>query len=269
VGDEELQILTEAAVLGDGMLRGYHRPSGGQPRALSGFVLTYPGCGAGNHSTLQWRRALNPCRWGSRTPAHPTQLSPGTQDLPFHFRDPHGHSGGICNLVLQWVFQKKLGLCISGVLYNLLQKSNPYDVKILSSGLPSKDKSQSTIPEVYLSVLHEAIKDFPDARQEQVYRDYYAHVDYLRNSAPPLYQRELISFSDAELDSVIRTFDQEIPHLLDLTPDTATPHLNRFRCARCEMKIVCQMMDNGGDYLTYLKGAFTNEAQVPERDSLE
>lgn len=153
------------------------------------------------------------------------------------------------------------------VLYDMLQKANPYAVPLLQSGLPSRAKSNVTTLPAYLDILSECMAGMglSDEAEERVMADYADHLQYLAANPPTLYERWVYPVNVAEKEWALRSMVQAYR---DATPDwqaiqdgtwpsKVDARLSRFRCPMyCPFKQVCAEMNRGGPWQLLLDNNF-------------
>jgi hypothetical protein len=151
---------------------------------------------------------------------------------------------------------------VAGVIYEIVRNTDPYNVKILKSGLPSKAALElaGTSYEVYREILDQCIKE-TGKDPEEVYAKYADELEYLkRGDGPSIFQRTVIYVTDTMREATkVHLLQLRTQMLLDRygSPSPA-PNLRRHRCQYCPFKGVCTAHDEGWDYesgLEFMEGA--------------
>lgn len=160
--------------------------------------------------------------------------------------------------------QKLYNQPVRGVIYSILKRANPYDIKVLKSGLPSTAKNElaGTTYEAYKAVLDRCINEFSLDR-DGAYHERKKELEILSTlNGANLYRREQVSFSS-------QVMDQLEFQLLDLIKDVNysydrgeynLPRLDRWGCVGynpCPYRWACQAMDDGADWKGILDTQFT------------
>lgn len=140
-----------------------------------------------------------------------------------------------------WACKKILGLDVSGVIYGELRKKAPKDPDILQSGLPSRNKSQSTTPEMYRAYLQE--KGIP----EEPYQDF---LQSLAADGQQYFRRIEVHRSDAEMAALEANIVNESIDMID--NPRIYPNPSRWNCNGCKFRTPCLMVQEGNDAAWYL-----------------
>jgi hypothetical protein len=135
-----------------------------------------------------------------------------------------------------WACKKQLGLDIAGVIYSELRKKAPKEPEILKSGLPSKNKSQSTTPEIYRKKLAELGLD------EAPYTDF---LQTLQNDGQMYFRRIEIHRSEDEIAALEANIVNEAIDMLD--NPRIYPNPSRWNCNGCQMRTPCLLTQEGND----------------------
>lgn len=161
--------------------------------------------------------------------------------------------------------QMILGEEISGVLYNILQKADPYNIPLLKSGLPSKAvrSTVQTTYEVYSAFLEECLEDlrYSEERKEHVRMDYEEQLSYLFQQGPVLYRRYPVRISQTEIQASLEyiVMAAEEVERLSIDPSEVRPSRSRFSCPRCPYREPCLAMDYGGPWKEVLDRQFITD----------
>jgi hypothetical protein len=172
-----------------------------------------------------------------------------------------------------WAAKQLLGLDIkvTGMLYEFIRNCDPYDVKMLQNGYPSKAKTEldGTDYETYLNVLydcdmeHAAGSNNPIVEVTEKYKD---QLDYLKNKAKPIFRRTVLPVPlDHQKIAVAtaRKVATEIGKHRHVRVSTYSPTLSRYHCASnftpCAYRDACLAMDDGADWLELLDNTFVQD----------
>jgi hypothetical protein len=141
-----------------------------------------------------------------------------------------------------WACKKILGLDVAGVIYGELRKKAPKDPDILQSGLPSKNKSQSTTPEMYRAYLRE--KGIP----EEPYQDF---LQSLANDGQQYFRRIEVHRSDGEMAALEANIVNESIDMID--NPRIYPNPSRWNCNGCKFRTPCLLVQEGQDASWFLE----------------
>jgi hypothetical protein len=164
-------------------------------------------------------------------------------------------------MLYTWAAREGLGLPVEGILYNCIQKSNPYKIPVLQNGLPSKAvrSTVQTTYAVYEAFLEECIETegLSEGAAERVRGEYEDVLNYLFTDAPVLYKRFPYYATDRELRNHMYWCMEQYHDLARIWHlEDARPSKSRFDCLGCPMKDVCLLIDEGGDWELLLEERF-------------
>jgi hypothetical protein len=157
-----------------------------------------------------------------------------------------------------WVYSKFLGQQVSGVMYNLLLKFDPYNIPVLRNGWPSRSKQNvRTNPEIYSNLLEQTAHDL----EQPIPQAHLDFVEHLETSDQRLFRRVVVRYSDQEMQDMDRIVEQKIAaHRATLDAGiNAIPLWNRYSCVRCWLKGLCTIMTQGGDWQGYVRENYRSE----------
>jgi len=133
-----------------------------------------------------------------------------------------------------WI-AREVGLNVSGVIVNMLRKKLPTVPKVLTSGALSQDKSQDTTYDIYMT----AIKAF---NLDSL--DYIDILDTLKNNE--FFRRVKTMRSPRALDNFGKMVEQEVREMT--SSKTPIYHNRTFMCnSDCEYTTLCKCIEDGGD----------------------
>lgn len=164
-----------------------------------------------------------------------------------------------------WALQELKGIKISGVIYNLVRRCNPYDIPTLikksEAGMPSRAKTvlDNTSYRIYedflLTCARQTGRDL-----EAVLNDYAEQLNYLREkeeTGKGLFRRVIMRYPTAVIDGVPAALINRIERMIEDAGPHAPANLNRHDCGRfCPVREACWAMDMGGDWLQILRSTF-------------
>jgi len=165
-----------------------------------------------------------------------------------------------------WAAKEGLGLDIQGVLYNIIQKSNPYHIPTLKSGLPSK-AVRSTVQTsygVYEAELERCIAELElsEAAAEKARGKYESELLFLFQDAPVIYERVPYRATPTELAQHMHWCEVLYRELETIgSIKNARPAKNRFDCPRCPFKEPCLAFDEGADWKGMLNLSFIKKEE--------
>jgi hypothetical protein len=184
---------------------------------------------------------------------------------------------------LQWDFQPKvyaaaaehmLGEPVPYVLYDMMQKSNPYNIPTLKNGLPSKAKANPSTPAAYLEVLQECMDtmELSIAERDAVLQEYAPHLNWLLVEPSVFFERWALPVSETEKTFALEQMHasyyrmrEDWWHILDGTwPEKVAAKLDRFDCPNskiCSFNQVCATINQGGPWETLLENHFVQGEQ--------
>lgn len=143
-----------------------------------------------------------------------------------------------------WALRQQLGLDIAGVIYSEWRKKVPKEPDMLKSGLPSKNKSQATTPELYKKKLEELGLD------TEMYADF---LQTLQNDGQQYFRRIPIHRSTEELKALEANIVNEA---IDMINDPRIyPNPSRWNCNGCQFRSPCLMRQEGSDWDWYLNSS--------------
>lgn len=169
------------------------------------------------------------------------------------------------NRFYAWAAEQIYERPVVGVIYEIVRRCNPYKVKILQNGLPSKAKTEldGTTLEVYLDVLGRAA-----SRQgldpDKVIVDYKGQLDYLKMNNNPIFRRVLVNIPEQWKTNAAATFFYRAAQIeaAQALGDNLPAKLDRYSCAmRCPFKWVCAAQDDGFGWREVLDATFTKERE--------
>lgn len=148
-----------------------------------------------------------------------------------------------------WVVWHELqGKEIGGFIYNLIAKDYPREVKMLKSGLPSKDKAQKTSWDKYRAKLVELDLDIAD---------YLDILEHLQNKPDPFLRRVKVIRGQQEKYSSVMEFYHTCNDIHDVlvTIGTQPERIESMvyrnigqQCEHmCQFKAICQTEIEGGN----------------------
>lgn len=141
-----------------------------------------------------------------------------------------------------WVCQKILGLDIAGVIYSEWRKKVPKEPELLKNGTLSKNKSQSTTPEMYRKRIEELGQD----------PGYYADFLQTLNDDGQMYFRRIqIHRRPEELAQLEANIVNESIDMID--NPRIYPNPSRWNCNGCQMRTPCLLVQEGSDVNWYLE----------------
>jgi hypothetical protein len=150
-----------------------------------------------------------------------------------------------------FLVHRKLKKNVAGVLYNSLVKDLPAEPRILKDGSLSKDVSQKTTYDLYMSEIN---------RRELNPEDYSTILNLLRAIGwKKFFQRDGSTRNNEELQSyyhrVLRKA-QDIAGILRDPVKNAYPSPQTLRCSGCPFLGVCKSMEDGGDWEAILNSKY-------------
>lgn len=179
---------------------------------------------------------------------------------------------------LRWDLQPKVyaaaaeiltGEPVPFVLYDMLQKSDPFAIPLLQNGLPSKAKANPTTPAAYLTVLQECMDSLgmSEAQQDATMQEYSPHLQWLLVNPVKFYERwalpigpEEKRFALGQMRDSYHRMREDWYHIIDGTwPDEVPVKLSRFTCPNpriCKLNLVCATMNEGGPWEGILESQF-------------
>lgn len=176
---------------------------------------------------------------------------------------------------VQWDFQprlytlaaeKYLGEKVDGVIYEIIRTTDPYSVKMLKSGLPSKAKSQldGTTYEVYTEILDQCIEE-QELDRDKVYKKYQDALDYISLGTGRIFTRTLFCPTQEmkrETEHQLLAHFTSMVEQIYLEDQDDLPHLNRHKCGYCGYRTVCLARDDGLPW----QAALADESTFGKRD---
>lgn len=140
-----------------------------------------------------------------------------------------------------WALKKLLNIDIAGVIYSEWRKKVPKEPDMLKSGLPSKNKSQSTTPELYRKKLEELGLD------TEMYADF---LQTLQDEGQQYFRNIPIHRSSQELAALEANIVNEAIDMID--NPRIYPNPSRWNCNGCQFRSPCLMRQEGSDHIWYL-----------------
>jgi len=139
----------------------------------------------------------------------------------------------------------KLGYDVKGFVYNQVYKGVPSRPKVLNSGKLSKDKNQSTTPELFRESIEEL------GLKESDYTDF---LEYLEQNPREYIRRTQVDRSDTELEIIEGIIYSEARDMVGSPWIYPNPSL--FNCRMCEFKHPCMLTLEGSDPFDALEDPF-------------
>lgn len=143
-----------------------------------------------------------------------------------------------------WALKKCLGIDVAGVIYSEWRKKVPKEPDMLKSGLPSKNKSQNTTPELYRKKLEELGLD------TEMYADF---LQTLQKEGQQYFRNIPIHRSSQELAALEANIVNEAIDMID--NPRIYPNPSRWNCNGCQFRSPCLMRQEGGDWEWYLESS--------------
>jgi hypothetical protein len=164
---------------------------------------------------------------------------------------------------------------IEGILYNVVTSTDPWAVKILKSGKPSKAKIEleRTTYEIYLDILKMCAVDL-DITEQTLLDEYAEQLDVLSAQEYPLYMRHphRVHINEDMLEAQLMMLFQRIGNtaaLLSVAKDPtiippalsgAVPQRFGGACQSCPYAGVCYLMDQpGADWQMVLDSSYIKD----------
>jgi|AntDeeMinimDraft_6_1070357.scaffolds.fasta_scaffold00567_9 CRISPR/Cas system-associated exonuclease Cas4 (RecB family) len=150
-----------------------------------------------------------------------------------------------------WAMQEKLGIEISGVIYNILLKKIPTEPRVLKSGHLSKAKNIKTTYATYLNSLINYYGSF----EEIPLNDYSDILGYLQGEENEFFKRVKVEKTQHEIDDIAKRTYLEYKEM-------SNPNLRMFPAPsrdcnwKCDFREVCISMNQGHDYDYLLEKGF-------------
>jgi CRISPR/Cas system-associated exonuclease Cas4 (RecB family) len=150
-----------------------------------------------------------------------------------------------------WAMQEKLGIEISGVIYNILLKKTPTEPRVLKSGALSKAKNIKTTFDAYVNSLithYGGIEKVPFAEYNDILTD-------LRSRDNEFFKRVKVEKTQHEIQDIAKRTYLEYKEM-------SNPQLRMFpsptrQCNwKCDFREVCIAMNQGLDYEYMLEKSF-------------
>ena len=183
--------------------------------------------------------------------------------------------GLVCDLqpyVYAWAAERILGERPQGVLYNLLNTNNPYNIPILRNGLPSRGVRSR------MQTSYETYRDFLISRAKAVGMDvssvlesYRDELEYLRENPTRFYYRTILRMGDVIVNNTVRQVletGREMLRVLDRAEsgEMPIPYRDRFKCTSCLFMNACVLVDCGANPKEVLEttiegGIYIHESQ--------
>lgn len=143
-----------------------------------------------------------------------------------------------------WALQHVLGIEIQGFIYNEMRKDVPHKPSVLKSGQLSKDKSQNTTYELYLTAVQEG--GYPVA----LYADI---LEHFKNQGNKFFRRTIVRRSPRELQIAGEIIALEAADMLG--NPSIYPNPDRH-CSWCAFRAPCIARMEGSDYQWILDGNY-------------
>lgn len=135
-----------------------------------------------------------------------------------------------------WALQHVLGIKIEGFIYNELRKDVPHPPLKLQNGRLSKNKSQNTTYELYLTAVRDG--GYP----EVLYRDI---LEHLKDQGNKFFRRTIVRRSPRELQIAGENIALEAADML--SNPSIYPNPDRH-CSWCPFKAPCLARQEGSDF---------------------
>jgi hypothetical protein len=155
--------------------------------------------------------------------------------------------------------ERILNTKVAGVIYNLVRRTDPTQIKLLASGLPSvsKDTLDGTTYEIYRDLLMQHFGGNPFA---QKYED---ALTYLQHNTHNMFRRVAMRMSDAHKKSAIKNAVQRAKQMVRDVELGFPANYNRYVCGYCPYKYVCDIQDESEDWQGALATAFVSAKSRP------
>lgn len=167
-----------------------------------------------------------------------------------------------------WAAEQIMNEPVQGVIYEIVKNTDPSQVKMLKSGLPSKAKDEldSTTFEVYLKELKDAAldKSWSSAEVAKTMADYQVQLDYLKVQPNPVFRRLPVPVSPGDLLDWPRQLIRKAEGLVqNLNLGDDVPYnLDRYNCYNfCPFRDVCLAQRDGMDWKELLTLEFVGRGK--------
>ena len=153
---------------------------------------------------------------------------------------------------------------VAGIIYDVIKRADPYNIKLLKSGLPSKarDTLDGTTFNIYLKTLQQCAVN--EAHYHELISAYQEPLDYLKYNSEGLYHRFEVRLSPAQKTETIKYLTVKGKQMEQAVQDSYPPDWSRYTCGYCPFKFVCQLQSDGGDWQQALQSAFILADARPE-----
>lgn len=161
--------------------------------------------------------------------------------------------------VYAYAAEQVLGERVGGIIYNMLSTNDPYDIPILSNGMPSRAVRSKirTTEQAYRDAILKCARDV-GIDPKRALESYQKELEYVREHTSQYYQRLVIPRHDTlihnTVSQVLRAAQQMRDTMLQaqggIIPD---PYRDRFKCVYCLVREACLAADMGEDPMEVLK----------------
>jgi hypothetical protein len=164
-----------------------------------------------------------------------------------------------------WAVEQQLGVPVVGVIYEIIRRCDPTQVKILQNGLPSKAKGEldGTTPEFYMPLLMTKAQE-AGLNTNTVMADYAEALRYLSLNDNPIFRRVLVAMPDGWKTNAARTMFYRAAQMeaAQAMGEDLPAKLNRYDCHwQCPYKWVCAAQDDGADWQMLLEATFVKDKE--------
>jgi hypothetical protein len=148
-----------------------------------------------------------------------------------------------------WGIHEQEGITVQGIIYDMLLKKIPPQVKILKSGLPSTDKRQDTTYGIAVTQLAQMF-----GGKEKIPPDYREFLQHLYEKGNTFFFRDQVRRNPEEIEMVGKSILAEAKDMLSNPAIYRNP--SRYNCSGCAFVAPCIAMYEQGDYQTMLDGLY-------------
>ena len=160
--------------------------------------------------------------------------------------------------------EKIYGEPVIGVIYELVRRCNPTQIKVLKNGWPSKARNEldGTSYEIYRNFLFDTA-DKLGYTYETVLIDYAEQLEYLKLAHNPVFRRILVPMGEGHKEIAAKTMLYRAAQMnaAQSLGDALPPKLNRYTCSKCPFKYACLAQDDGADYISLLDATFIKDKE--------
>lgn len=171
-----------------------------------------------------------------------------------------------------WAAEQLLSEPVAGVLYEVIKRCDPLNVKLLKSGFPSKAQAElaGTTYEVYYKLLV-AQAELLGRDTDKVLEDYHPQLEQLRVNNNPVFRRFVLQVPTAHKQQAIQQMVAVGNQMLRLQqqPELIYPNFNRYSCTTfCAFRDVCLTQDYAPEAVAEMLEAEFSQEQIRMDKSL-